>query len=205
MKYRSRSAFKLIQLHNQWGRFLEPPDVKYVVDLGAAPGGWSQVVSWKLGWHRDDNSHKNKRGTRRDEMGTRAKSPRRQDTKDPMDSQCWSDCLDDPTISHSHLVGRGKIIAVDLLPIEPIHGVNALQADFLSDEASAAIRALLALEDNPEGKVDVILSDMAANISGIGTRDSQSSLDVCNAVLRFTSQNLRRARDIGRSEGGVLV
>lgn len=48
-QYRSRSAFKLLELEGQWN-FMKPSDVNTVVDLGAAPGGWSQVVAGKLGW-----------------------------------------------------------------------------------------------------------------------------------------------------------
>src|SRR5947199_947677 len=48
--YRSRSAFKLLELDAKWDGFLSRSDVRAVVDLGAAPGGWSQVVAEKLGW-----------------------------------------------------------------------------------------------------------------------------------------------------------
>ena len=51
--YRSRSAFKLVELDHKW-KFLNHPDVRTVVDLGAAPGGWSQVVAGKMGWSDSD-------------------------------------------------------------------------------------------------------------------------------------------------------
>jgi 23S rRNA (uridine2552-2'-O)-methyltransferase len=206
--YRSRSAFKLIQLHDKWGRFLEHPDVKNVVDLGAAPGGWSQVVAERLGWVRSGSvqmENKNKRDERSGKMQT--KPSNKLDRTDPLGTGSWSDTLDlkDSLLSDGHIVGRGKVIAVDLLPIQPIPGVATLQADFLSDEAFTVTRALLVDDHNPDGKADVILSDMAANMSGIAVRDSQSSLDICNAVIQFTLKNLRTAREIGRTAGGILV
>ncbi|KAG2012220.1 RNA methyltransferase [Coprinopsis cinerea AmutBmut pab1-1] len=48
--FRARSAFKLLEINDQWDNFLSKSDVNAVVDLGAAPGGWSQVVAQKLGW-----------------------------------------------------------------------------------------------------------------------------------------------------------
>ena len=51
--YRSRSAFKLLELDSRW-HFLGHKDVRTVVDLGAAPGGWSQIAASKLGWARWD-------------------------------------------------------------------------------------------------------------------------------------------------------
>lgn len=52
--YRSRSAFKLLEINDKMGHFLDYRDVQTIVDLGAAPGGWSQVVSGKLGWRITD-------------------------------------------------------------------------------------------------------------------------------------------------------
>src|SRR6266545_2847298 len=48
--YRTRSAFKLLEINEKMGGFLDHDDVNTVVDLGAAPGGWSQVVAGKFGW-----------------------------------------------------------------------------------------------------------------------------------------------------------
>lgn len=101
--------------------------------------------------------------------------------------------------------GRGTIVAVDLLKMQPIQGVHNIQADFLSPQAETLIHALLAVKGNPAGKVDIILSDMAANSSGNNIRDIESSLEICNAVFEFAQGNLRSAENIGRKRGGVLL
>ncbi|KAL1744908.1 FtsJ-like methyltransferase-domain-containing protein [Schizophyllum fasciatum] len=153
---RSRSAFKLLEIESQ-NTFIDKPHVRGVVDLGAAPGGWSQIVSRKLGWG--------------------ARKP----------------------------AGRGTIVAVDLLPMVPIPGVRTLKGDFLAPATVQRVRALLASKENPGGKADIILSDMAANASGAGVRDIQSSLDICESVYSFAARNLRSAEETGDPWGGVLL
>ncbi|KAF8344447.1 ribosomal RNA large subunit methyltransferase J [Amanita rubescens] len=152
-QYRSRSAFKLLEINDLHGDFLTKPDVKAVVDLGAAPGGWSQVVAAKFGYYYSQRGNK----------------------------------------------GKGTIIAVDLLRMLPIPGVEFLQADFLSPQAAEQIQTF------SDGLVDVVLSDMAANLSGNDTRDIESSLQICNAVFEFAKRNLRTAESTGTKLGGVLL
>ncbi|KAG6862998.1 hypothetical protein C0991_008911, partial [Blastosporella zonata] len=202
--YRSRSAFKLLEINQQWDNFLSKPHVSSVVDLGAAPGGWSQVVAGKLGWdifpaapkepvHKmkynpdaewsaapeveqaesptSDQTPRSRYARNRGRNGRQA-APEEKDF-DPLNID--SEPLDEPG------VGQGTIVAVDLLRMQPIPGVNTIQADFLSPEAEILIHGLLSIKGNPEGKVDVILSDMAANTSGNHTADTESSLEICHA------------------------
>lgn len=208
--YRARSAFKLLEIDAAWDNFLMKPDVNAVVDLGAAPGGWSQVVAGKLGWETEaprqrtggygygDKSQERleKWGTWSTPIQPRGAVERAKDF-DPLNI----DELEQENTSR----GRGTIVAVDLLRMEPIHGVHTIQADFLSPEAEIMIHGLLAIKGNPEGKVDVILSDMAANVSGNNTRDTESSLEICNAVFEFAVRHLKSAESIGRKRGGVLL
>ncbi|KAL1757681.1 ribosomal RNA methyltransferase FtsJ domain-containing protein [Schizophyllum commune] len=163
---RSRSAFKLLEIEAQHN-FIDKPHVKGVVDLGAAPGGWSQIVSRKLGCGKDLKSASQK-GTRKAR-------------------------------------GRGTIVAVDLLPMVPIPGVRTLKGDFLTPATVQRVRSLLATSENPGGKADIILSDMAANASGTGVRDIQSSLDICESVYSFAARNLRSMEETGDPWGGVLL
>ncbi|KAI9512551.1 23S ribosomal RNA methyltransferase [Russula earlei] len=178
-QYRSRSAFKLLEMEDHHHRFLRAPDVRAVVDLGAAPGGWSQVVAGFMGW--------------RGEMGAHARSKRGSEP----DAGRWGLSLDAPS--------RGVVIAVDRLRMAPIPGVHTLQADFLAPETAPMVEAIIRAKANLDGKADVILSDMAANATGNSTRDTQSSLDICHAVWDFTSRHLRTAHSIGRKRGGVLL
>lgn len=103
---RSRAAFKLMELDDRFG-FLAPG--ARVLDLGAAPGGWSQVVADRI------------------RLG------------------------DAPA---------ARLVAVDLLAIEPLPGATCLQCDFLDEAAPAQIREALA------GPADAVLTDMAANATG---------------------------------------
>src|SRR5262245_24113526 len=103
--YRSRAAYKLIEIDDKH-RLLKPGMT--VVDLGAAPGGWSQIAAKRVGAAE----------------------------------------------------GKGKVVAIDLLPMEPIAGVEFLQLDFLDAAAPERLTAMLG------GGADVVLSDMAANATG---------------------------------------
>ena len=133
--YRSRSAYKLIEIDAR-DKLLRPGMV--VVDLGAAPGGWSQVASKKAG-------------------------------------------------------AAGKVVAVDLLPMEPIEGVTILQDDFTSAAGERAVEAALAGR-----KADVVLSDMAPNLSGISVRDQAFAMVLAEAARDFARLHLQ-------SEGILLV
>lgn len=119
--YRSRAAFKLLEIDSQ-EKLLRPGMT--VVDLGAAPGGWSQVAAAK----------------------TRP---------------------------------GGRVIAIDLLPIAPISGVTVFKGDF---------RAQPLLEGE---KADVVLSDVAPNLSGIGNVDQARALELADAATGFCRNALK--------------
>ena len=210
--YRSRSAFKLIDLDSKY-KFFKFDDVRSVVDLGAAPGGWSQVVAGKMGWVTEDV------------VGSRGlKAKKLEEQAEDLDAGfgladdarsasygSWSTPSDadscDTDITPPSSQGRANIVAVDLLPIPPIPGVKTLQMDFLSPQADTYINALLTDDEHGGrvGKADVILSDMAANFSGNRLHDVESSLRICEAVFEFTKRHMRTAHEIGRLRGGVLV
>lgn len=124
--YRSRAAFKLIEIDDKH-RILAPG--LRVVDLGAAPGGWSQVARERVG-------------------------------------------------------EGGRVIALDLLEIPPLPGVEAIQEDMTDPEAPRQLQALL------NGPADVVLSDMAPNATGHRPTDRlrveavvEAALDFAEAVL----------------------
>jgi 23S rRNA (uridine2552-2'-O)-methyltransferase len=119
-------------------------------------------------------------------------------------SEHWSDGVEGDG-ADAEGEGKGVVIAVDRLRIAPLPGVHTLQADFLAPETAPMVEAIIRAKANPEGKADVILSDMAANSTGNRTRDTQDSLDICQAVWDFTSKHLRTAEGIGRGRGGVLL
>ncbi|MCE9679088.1 23S rRNA (uridine(2552)-2'-O)-methyltransferase RlmE [Shewanella sp. AS1] len=125
--FRSRAAFKIEEIQEK-DKLIRPGMT--VVDLGAAPGGWSQVAVKLAG----DN---------------------------------------------------GKVIACDILPMDPIVGVDFLQGDFREEKVLNAL-----LERVGDAKVDVVLSDMAPNMSGTGGVDQpramylvELALDMCHQVL----------------------
>ena len=125
---RSRAVYKLEELIER-DRLLKPGIS--VVDLGSAPGGWSQLVRQRLG-----------------------------DT--------------------------GKVVALDILPMQGIAGVDFLQGDFRDEDVLAQLEARL------EGqKVDLVLSDMAPNMSGVALADQIRSMDLAELALDFSRQWLK--------------
>lgn len=138
--YRARAAFKLIEILDT-EKLLRPGQV--VVDLGAAPGSWSQVVRERLA------------------------GP--------------GGALD------------GRIVALDLLPMEPIPGVEFLQGDFREESVLQQLESLL------DGQsVDLVISDMAPNLSGVGVADAARVQHVCELALEFACAHLR-------PEGALVV
>jgi len=125
--WRSRAAFKLQQL-DQRLRLLRPGQL--VVDLGAAPGSWSQYAST--------------------------------------------------------VVGRsGRVIALDLLAMEPLPDVTFIQGDFRESDVLQALQAAL------NGRaVDVVLSDMAPNISGVRSVDQTQAMYLAELALDFAREQL---------------
>ena len=126
--YRSRAAYKLIEVAAR-DKLLKPGLV--VVDLGAAPGGWSQVAADKLG-------------------------------------------------------PRGRVIAVDVLPMAPLPHVTVLQGDFREDAVVAALARELA--GRP---IDLVLSDMSPNISGIALSDQARAMHLAELALEFAVKHLK--------------
>jgi 23S rRNA (uridine2552-2'-O)-methyltransferase len=134
--YRSRAAYKLIEIDDKH-RFLKPG--ARVVDLGAAPGGWSQVAAKRCGAAE----------------------------------------------------GKGRVVAIDLLALAPVPGVDFVRLDFLSPEAPAEVKALL------NGAADVVLSDMAANATGHRKTDHLKIMALAEAAAEFAREVL--------APGGVFL
>jgi 23S rRNA (uridine2552-2'-O)-methyltransferase len=126
--FRSRAAFKLLQLDERF-HFLKPGAC--VVDLGAAPGGWTQVVGEKVLVH-----------------------------------------------------GRGKIVGIDILKMDPIPGAEILHLDFMTEEAPAQLKALL------DGEADVVLSDMAASATGHQRTDHLKIMALAETAYVFAAEVL---------------
>ncbi len=121
---RSRAAFKLEELQHRH-QLVKPGML--VVDLGAAPGGWSQLAA---GW----------------------------------------------------LDGRGRLVALDRSELAPLPGVEFLRGDFTETETLERLEALLA-----GSKVDLVMSDMAPNISGVKAVDAPRSMALAELALDFAS------------------
>lgn len=131
--YRARAAFKLTEILEA-EKLLKPGDI--VVDLGSAPGSWSQVVRERLAG--------------------------------PGGSV------------------RGRIIALDMLPMEPIAGVEFIQGDFREDSVLEQLHTLVG-----DQKVDLVISDMAPNLSGVSSADSARIQHVCDLALDFAMNHLK--------------
>ncbi|KAL5522001.1 hypothetical protein ACEPAF_1857 [Sanghuangporus sanghuang] len=185
-QYRSRSAFKLKELDREFN-IIKRHKTNVVVDLGAAPGGWSQVAADVL-----------RLSTAKNPWIERPKNAV-EDIITETEAGTWS-AANMPTEKTGKEEEEKIIIALDLLPISPIRGVRTVQCNFLA-KGEEAIKALL---PTPETKVDVVLSDMAPNISGNKTRDEAAGLEICEAVYRFAARHLKVGGSTP-SDGGYLV
>jgi 23S rRNA (uridine2552-2'-O)-methyltransferase len=143
--YRSRAAFKLLGI-NEKDRLIKPGMT--IVDLGSAPGSWSQVI-------REILSVK--------DAGESGKSV------------------------------KGRIIALDILPMEPIANVDFIQGDFREESVAKILSDRLGGE-----KVDLVVSDMAPNLSGVESADAARMAHVCELALEFALAHLK-------PEGALLV
>lgn len=126
--WRSRAAYKLIEIDDR-DRILAPGAV--VVDLGAAPGGWTQVSVKRAG-------------------------------------------------------PKGRVVAIDLLEMEPVAGATFLRGDFAGPAGLAAVEAALA-----GARVDAVLSDMSPNISGIAITDQARSMALAELARDFALAHLK--------------
>jgi 23S rRNA (uridine2552-2'-O)-methyltransferase len=126
--YRSRAAFKLIEIDDK-ARFLKKG--ARVIDLGAAPGGWSQVAA------------------------KRVVAPQ-----------------------------KGRVAAIDILPMDSLTGVEFMQIDFLGVDAQEKIKDMLG------GPADVVLSDMAANATGHAKTDHLKIMALVEAAAEFAREVL---------------
>jgi len=126
--YRSRASYKLLAI-NEKDKLIRPGML--VIDLGSAPGGWSQVASKLVG-------------------------------------------------------ASGKVIASDILPMDSLPDVEFIQGDFTEDSVFEQI--LQAIGDAP---VDVVISDMAPNLSGIATADQAASIYLIELALDMAQQVLK--------------
>ena len=130
--WRSRAVFKLEEI-DQRERLLRPGAI--CLDLGAAPGAWSQYA--------------------------RARAGR-----------------------------EGRVVATDILPMEPLEGVEFVQGDFREEQVFARVLALL-----PEGQVDVVLSDMAPAMSGVDVTDQARSMHLAELALDMSGRVLKPGGD----------
>jgi len=148
--YRSRAVYKLSEIDDKY-RFLKMGG--RVVDLGAAPGGWSQIAAKRTGAAE----------------------------------------------------GKGRVVAIDILDMDPVPGVDFLKLDFLDPAAPDILKERLG------GKADVVLSDMAANATGHRKTDHLKIVALVEAAAQFASEILQPggaflAKVIqGGTEGALLA
>jgi 23S rRNA (uridine2552-2'-O)-methyltransferase len=93
---------------------------------------------------------------------------------------------------------NGVIIGLDLLPMEAIEGVHFIQGDFREEEVLAQLEAALTLPGGETRAVDVVLSDMAPNLSGVESVDAARIVHLVELAVAFASQHLRK-------EGALVV
>ena len=130
--YRSRAAFKLLEIQKK-DNILRPG--MQVVDLGAAPGGWSQVAG-------------------------------------------------------EILAGKGQVVALDILPMDSLVDVTVLQADFTTDEGLEVLRDAVG-----DRQADLVMSDMAPNLSGVNAVDQPRAMHLAELALEFARENLKPGGD----------
>ena len=145
--YRARAAYKLKEIDEQ-DKLIRPGQV--IVDLGSAPGSWSQYARNKLA-----------QGARRDET--------REGGID------------------------GTIIALDILPMEPIADVHFIQGDFREEAVATQLEEVVG-----DRRVDLVISDMAPNLSGVAMADAARIEHICDLALEFAQKHLK-------PEGALLV
>lgn len=138
--YRSRAAYKLKEI-DETLRLIKPGQL--VVDLGCAPGAWSQYASRKFLAARGNPS-----------TGPATGAP-------------------------------GRIIALDMLPMEAVEGVHYHVGDFRETSVCDELRVLLAGR-----RIDVLLSDMAPNLSGVAEADGARMTDLVELALAFAQEHL---------------
>lgn len=129
--YRSRAAFKLLEI-NEKHPFLRAGQV--VVDLGAAPGGWTQVLADKV----------------------------------------------------KSVEGRGQVVAIDILAMEPIAGAEVLHLDFMEVSAPDVLKKLLR-----DGGADAVVSDMAGSTTGHARTDHLQIMGLAEAAIEFAVEVLK--------------
>ena len=138
--YRSRAIYKLIEI-DQKDHLVKPGMT--IIDLGAAPGGWSEYCVKKLG-------------------------------------------------------NKGRMIALDILPMEPIENVTIIQGDFREDEVFEELMSVMQDDGAENAQADLVISDMAPNISGMGSVDMPRAYYLCELALDL-------ARQVLKPGGGLLV
>ncbi|WP_410521330.1 SAM-dependent methyltransferase [Candidatus Tisiphia endosymbiont of Myopa tessellatipennis] len=180
--YRSRSAYKLLEIHEKFN--LLKPGMK-LVDLGAAPGGWSQVASKIIRLPAEFAFAEEFVGDTEPRPAAYSNVREEQSTgithKLPAKVEfCRKSIKSDESSGNN-----STIIAVDLLDIEPIIGVHCLQKDFYAEDTKEIIIKML------DGSADVVMSDMAANTTGHATTDHIRTLDLCEHALDFALKILR--------------
>jgi 23S rRNA (uridine2552-2'-O)-methyltransferase len=139
--YRARAAFKLQEIDEAF-KLLAPGQC--VVDLGSAPGAWSQYIRRKLSPQGAATGHVN-----------------------------------------------GVIIALDMLPMEPVDGVTFILGDFREDDVLAQLDATLAQAGKEGAKVDLVVSDMAPNLSGVEGVDAARIEHLIELAVDFATQHLK--------------
>jgi 23S rRNA (uridine2552-2'-O)-methyltransferase len=176
--YRSRAAYKLKEIDETFG-LIRPGQV--VVDLGAAPGAWSQYLRRRFALRADAAAARAPTVADRRGAGT--------PTRDIAGSPAGT--IEDGSRASAGGI-HGTIIALDVLPMEPVDGVDFIQGDFRDEAVMAQLQARVG--DRP---VDVVVSDMAPNLSGIEVSDAARMDHLIELALDFAAQHLK--------PGGALV